>query len=54
MASLTQLEDRAEIECHINKLGPVLSTLEGNGDYSAFISDGLVSLSGQKNVSVKI
>lgn len=41
-------------ECHNNSFCPDINKSEGKGDYSAFTSDGVVSLPGQRDVSVKI
>lgn len=41
-------------ECHNNCFCPDINKSEGKGDYSAFTSDGVVSLPGQRDVSVKI
>lgn len=41
-------------ECHNNSFFPDINKSEGKGDYSAFTSDGVVSLPGQRDVSVKI
>lgn len=40
--------------CRLNSFGPTASSVEGKADYSAFISNGVVSLPGQKEVAVKI
>lgn len=51
IAKLAQSE--VKTDCHNNSFGPVVKS-EERGDYSAFISDGVVSLPGQKDVAVKI
>lgn len=51
MARLAQVN--VITECHKNSLGPVIKS-EEDVNYSAFISDGVVSLPGQKGVSVKL
>lgn len=49
---LAQLE--VKTECHNNSFGPDINKSERKGDYSAFISDCVVSLPGQRDVSMKI
>ncbi len=43
-----------QMQGHCDALCPTVSESESKGDYSAFISDGYVSLPGKEEVAVKI